>query len=678
MQTIRLLMTTSATPKTTTATPTQSSRHKLPFESATPTESSRHKLPPASQEELDKKQMEAFLRADRARVQTPLQVAPAPVGSGCRDSAEFDSDDLDGFFDLLKAEDIDEEVREALGFSPQPKTKAGVTEDNIFQSGSGIALSAWMTGADIDRVMSASAMASRASPISPTPAERHRTPTTLMTSGRKANKTAVLQLIDDFYEYRDQRIEDIWDSQSEDNRMSKEWIRRQMTSSAYASASRAPNYWNGYVSKVQQELKEEDPHANLDDARAEIARRMEEAGCDAFKDFLSDSEKEDLRKDMGDERGKKHVRVRKTNLANMGDVQRNCDKVRVMLEGLRERCGVLSLAFIARGNIKDAARAKCLYTGAAADFLTDIFKISVVEFLWRYEAYCSMRDPIPRPPKSSIVLRREIVKLTEDGLKLITGRKDVKMFYKHYDYGIRYLLGVELVGLLDDAKAPINPTKITTLSRLQSTVDALVTSKMHWRKMTAAERSKHAAAMDEAGGGRLRDPKKSRGAHPAKLKETVDLSEDEGEEDVEEEGEDAVSNAGEDDDGEQEEEDEDEEDEEDEEEEEEEEDDDESAAAAKKTSAAAAKKTAGAKVRKARAGSPKTKPVRKATSARRAPKTKGVPKPKRATPKAKRATSKAKRAAPKATAGPPPPRPKPRPLVKTPAIEAEKENTAPR
>ncbi|KAJ7027845.1 hypothetical protein C8F04DRAFT_1266633 [Mycena alexandri] len=156
MQTIRLLMTTSATPKTATATPT---------------ESSRHKLPPASQEELDKKQMEAFLRADQARVQTPLQVAPAPVGSGCRDSAEFDSDDLDGFFDLLKAEDIDEEVREALRFSPQPKTKAGVTGDNIFQSGSGTASSAWMTGADIDRVMSASAMASRACPISPTPAK---------------------------------------------------------------------------------------------------------------------------------------------------------------------------------------------------------------------------------------------------------------------------------------------------------------------------------------------------------------------------------------------------------------------------------------------------------------------------------------------------------------------------
>ncbi|KAJ7016766.1 hypothetical protein C8F04DRAFT_1406595 [Mycena alexandri] len=423
-------------------------------------------------------------------------------------------------------------------------------------------------------------------------------------------------LIDDFYEYRDQRIEDIWDSQSEDNRMSKEWIRRQMTSSAYASASRAPNYWNGYVSKVQQELKEEDPHANLDDARAEIARRMEEAGCDAFKDFLSDSEKEDLRKDMGDERGKKHI--------------------------------------------------------------------SVVEFLWRYEAYCSMRDPIPRPPKSSIVLRREIVKLTEDGLKLITGRKDVKMFYKHYDYGIRYLLGVELVGLLDDAKAPINPTKITTLARLQSTVDALVTSKMHWRKMTAAERSKHAAAMDEAGGGRLRDPKKSRGAHPAKSKETVDLSEDEGEEDVRRKGEDAVSNAGEDDDGEQEEEDEDEEDEEDEEEEdeeeeeEEEEDDDESAAATKKTSAAAAKKTAGPKSAKPVPDRPDQSPSAKPLPHGARPKTKGVPKPKRATPKAKRATSKAKRAAPKATAGPPPPRPKPRPLVKTPAIEAEKENTAPK
>ncbi|KAJ7767698.1 hypothetical protein B0H16DRAFT_1716615 [Mycena metata] len=177
MQTIRLLMTTSATPKTAMATPTQSSRHKLPPESATPTQLSQCKLPPTSQEELDKKQMEAFLRADRARAQTPLQAAPAPVGDGCRDSAEFDSDNLNGFFDLLKAEDIDEEVREALGFSPKPKTKAGVTGENIFQSGSDTASSAWMTGDDIDRVMSVSAMALRACPQSPTPAKRHRTPT---------------------------------------------------------------------------------------------------------------------------------------------------------------------------------------------------------------------------------------------------------------------------------------------------------------------------------------------------------------------------------------------------------------------------------------------------------------------------------------------------------------------
>ncbi|KAJ7784320.1 hypothetical protein B0H16DRAFT_1709041 [Mycena metata] len=503
----------------------------------------------------------------------------------------------------------------------------------------------------------------------------------LMTSGQKANKTAVLQLINDFYEYRDQRIDDIWDSQSQDNRMTKEWIRKQMTSSAYASAARAPNYWNGYVSKVQQELKEEDPH----NARAEITRRMEEAGCDSFKDFLSESEKKDLRKEMEDDRGKKHVGVRKTNLANIGDVQRNCEKIRVMLEGLRVRCGVLSLAFIARGNIKDAARAECVYTGGAADFLTDVFKISVVEFLWRYEAYCSMRDDIPCPPKSTIVLRREIVKLTEDGLKLITGHKDVKMFYKHYDYGIRYLLGVELVGLLDNAKAPINPTKITTLARLQSTLDALVTSKMHWRKMTAAERSKHVAAMDEAGDRCLRDPKTPRGAHPPKSKETLDLSEDEGEEDVEDEGGDAARDGGKEDvegegknsvsDA--------SEDDEDESEEEEE-------------SAAAAKKTAAVKTRKARAGSPKTKSARKATSTRPTSKTKGGAKAKRAAakardtattakraapkakvsaPKAKASAPKAKASAPKATAEP---RPKPRPLLKTPATEViEKEHAAP-
>ncbi|KAJ7778951.1 hypothetical protein B0H16DRAFT_1838030 [Mycena metata] len=473
-----------------------------------------------------------------------------------------------------------------------------------------------------------------------------------MTSGQKANKTAVLQLIDNFYEYRDQRVDEIWDSQSPENRMTKEWIRKQMTSSAYAGASRAPNYWNGYVRKCNRSSRR----------TILIARRMEEAGCDAFKDFVSDSEKKDLREEMAEEQ-KKHVGVRKTNLANIGDVSRNCKKIRVMLEGLRERCGVLSLAFIARGNIKDAARAECLYTGRAADFLTDVFKISVVEFLWRYEAYCSMRDD-----------------------KLITGRKDVKMFYKHYDYGIRYLLGVELVGLLEDAKAPINPTKISTLARLQSTLDALVTGKMHWRKMMAAQLSKHIAAMDEASACRLRNAKTSQGALPAKSKETVDLSKDEGEEDVEDEGgdaardkgkedvedkgKDAVSDAGEDDN--------DDDDDKNEEEEEEE--------------APAAKKTAAANAGKVLAGPPKIKRVRKASSPRPAAKTKGAAKAKPAAAKAAKAkpiaaktkptAPKVKPATPKATAGPPQPRPKPRPVVKTPAIEvptpvAEKENTTP-
>ncbi|KAJ7018113.1 hypothetical protein C8F04DRAFT_1199474 [Mycena alexandri] len=316
--------------------------------------------------------------------------------------------------------------------------------------------------------------------------------------------------------------------------MSKEWIQRQMTSSAYAGTSQAPNYWNGYVSKVQQELKEEDPHKLL---YYKIAHQMEEAGCNAFKDFLSDSKY--LRKEMADTQYQAH--------------------------------------------------AECLYTGGAADFLMDVFKSLVVEFLWQYKVYCSIT------PSS----KEHNCPLVED--KLITSCKDVKMFYKHYGYGICYLLGVKPVGLLDNANAPVNPTKITTLACLQSTLDVLVTSKMHWWKMTATEWSKHIG----------------RGA---KSKETV-LSEDEGEEDikdkredavrdegkenVEDKGKDAVNDAGED----------------------ENEKEEESAAAAKKTAVA-----------KACARLPKTKPVCKATSAWPTPKTKGVPKAKWATAKAKYTT----------------------------------------
>ncbi|KAJ7024477.1 hypothetical protein C8F04DRAFT_1192395 [Mycena alexandri] len=193
MQTIHLLITTSATPKTVTATSTQSLLHKVPPKSTTPTQSLQHKLPPTSQEELDKKQMEAFLHADRARTQTPLQVAPTLVGSGCRGSAEFDSNNLNGFFDLLKAEDIDKE-------------NAGKpTQDSVPKK------SKRLVGSDTG-CMPPFAGPTNYMQIGPTQCDVLVNTKALMTSGQKANRTTVLQLINNFYKYKDQCIKDIWDS----------------------------------------------------------------------------------------------------------------------------------------------------------------------------------------------------------------------------------------------------------------------------------------------------------------------------------------------------------------------------------------------------------------------------------------------------------------------------------
>ncbi|KAF7293280.1 COesterase domain-containing protein [Mycena chlorophos] len=119
--------------------------------------------------------------------------------------------------------------------------------------------------------------------------------------------------------------------------------------------------------------------------------------------------------------------------------------------------------------------------------------------------------------------------LKENTGVLITGRK-VKMNYRHYDYAIRYLLGVELVGLLDGDEKPVNPAQIKTMSRLRETAKALKTFKMAWQPISAHRLRKLEAELPPDAQ-RLRGKRTKR----SKAKKWVEpaFSEDEEETDVE-------------------------------------------------------------------------------------------------------------------------------------------------
>ena len=62
------------------------------------------------------------------------------------------------------------------------------------------------------------------------------------------------------------------------------------------------------------------------------------------------------------------------------------------MDGMFERTGSPALAVVAKGNRKDAAKAQALFSGGAGAFIEDVFKITIVEFLWRFEAWCCTRD----------------------------------------------------------------------------------------------------------------------------------------------------------------------------------------------------------------------------------------------------------------------------------------------
>ncbi|KAJ7206767.1 hypothetical protein GGX14DRAFT_567844 [Mycena pura] len=334
-------------------------------------------------------------------------------------------------------------------------------------------------------------------------------------SSGKINAAICIAQIDDWYKEREDRINTIYESQVPGQKMTKLWIQ-------YA-----------FVSDIHQKLREKNPNSRLKAAQDEVRRLWEEAGCKTFAEYreliTEDGEETRVRENLAKKRTDKHVSVKSSNLANMGDVLKNCDKIQVMFEGLYERCNAPAFAVVSKGNAADVARPQALFTGGAEEFLMDVFNVSTVEFMWRFEAYFALQSRKPRAPKTITMYRREIVRLTVDGLKLVVRQSNVKMYYKHYDYGIRYLLGVELHGLLEGDDQPVNPTQITDIGRLQQTLERLQTGNMHWKKMSKSDHTKLKASMDAKGDRRLRDARKS--SSKTKSPETVDdgndLSEEE-------------------------------------------------------------------------------------------------------------------------------------------------------
>ena len=61
------------------------------------------------------------------------------------------------------------------------------------------------------------------------------------------------------------------------------------------------------------------------------------------------------------------------------------------MQGLHDRAGTASLVVIAKGQWEDNGQPMCFHTGLGADFLEQVCKMSLIEFMWRFDAFCSSR-----------------------------------------------------------------------------------------------------------------------------------------------------------------------------------------------------------------------------------------------------------------------------------------------
>ena len=54
------------------------------------------------------------------------------------------------------------------------------------------------------------------------------------------------------------------------------------------------------------------------------------------------------------------------------------------MQGLHDRAGTASLVVIAKGQWEDNGQPMCFHTGLGADFLEQVCKMSLIEFMWRF------------------------------------------------------------------------------------------------------------------------------------------------------------------------------------------------------------------------------------------------------------------------------------------------------
>ncbi|KAJ6587573.1 hypothetical protein DFH09DRAFT_1274476 [Mycena vulgaris] len=345
----------------------------------------------------------------------------------------------------------------------------------------------------------------------------------------KERDRRLLEDVDGFWAFRSAEISRM----AEKHSVSEDKVRKLVCNTTRLKTKRAPNLRNALIHDMALKAKAAGDVKPLRELQTDLLDAVEDGETTVDPELLDDAEKKRLIDQLVAWRETQHRGARATNKAAAMDGMATARGVGDVLLDLFERTGIRAFAMFSRGNPDDSALPHCVDSDNSLDFFEEMLKVSSLDALRSYESFCCTRDNGKKERNDVVSVRKEIVVYMLDGLRRVSKDKVANMSYESFDYDIRHLKKVELLGWPEKITFQ-RPSKMSAKDA-RTIRDGLKTGTIQWHRMTKAAHAalvaEHDAEQDHTGKGAKRRAARSDkgGKHTQKNKNRED-SEDEEEE----------------------------------------------------------------------------------------------------------------------------------------------------
>ncbi|KAJ7864215.1 hypothetical protein B0H14DRAFT_3604203 [Mycena olivaceomarginata] len=322
----------------------------------------------------------------------------------------------------------------------------------------------------------------------------------LKTAQNKRRNLEFQDVIDKAFEDRTKLIAKI----AKDFEKPEHVIRAILSSACLLKMTRRPSLRRAVFHDRWKAYQDDGISKSMEDIRQEVKDDIED-GSFSLKE-IDALEETRLLNQLLHHRGAKNRGIRATSKAAQLDGRLTAAKVGDALVNLYQRTGIRAFAVFSRGNSDDPTLPYCVDSDNALNFFLQVFNHDSFALMRKFEQWSCIQDDGPDERNDLAGARSEVSHMFLDGLRYITNKPAIKMEYVKYDFAIRELYGVQLVGLPSDIK--LLRASLWNLETVRRVRAGLKEGSVCWVKMTKTEHealiAKHNTLCAELASGSLK------------------------------------------------------------------------------------------------------------------------------------------------------------------------------